>query len=79
MVSSILPGWDTGSNNPGAYMERSAGKVFCELVGDVPVAIASIIFTLVVTVILLKVDFSRLWRKGNREGNLTALDSRAIS
>ncbi len=48
---------------PGAYMGRSARHVLRGLIGEVPVAIASIVFTVIVTVILLKVDLRKLWRR----------------
>jgi len=48
---------------PGAYMGRSVRHVLRGLMGEVPLAIASIVFTVIVTVILLKVDLSKLWRR----------------
>jgi len=49
---------------PGAYLGRSVRHVLYRLMGEIPMAIASIAFTVIVTVILLKVDLSKLI-KGN--------------
>ena len=48
---------------PGAYMGRSVRHVLYKLMGEVPMAIASVIFTVIVTAILLKVDFRKMWRR----------------
>jgi uncharacterized membrane protein YdjX (TVP38/TMEM64 family) len=60
---------------PGAYFGRSASHVLLHVAGEVPVAIASIIFTIIVTVFLIKVDPHKLWKRLTRkEGN--AADSK---
>jgi len=60
---------------PGAYVGRSASHVLLHVAGEVPVAIASIIFTIIVTVFLIKVDPHKLWKRLTRkEGN--AADSK---
>jgi len=51
---------------PGAYLGRSATRALWHLVGQVPAMIVSIIFTIIVTVVLLKVDLDKLWRKVTR-------------
>ena len=48
---------------PGAYMGRSASRALWHLVGQVPATMASVIITIMVTVILLKVDLGKFWRK----------------
>jgi len=48
---------------PGAYMGRSTRHLLHGLIGEFPMAIASIVFTVIVTVVLLKVDLSKLWRR----------------
>ena len=48
---------------PGAYLGRSARHILHGLIGEVPMAIVSIVFTVIVTVVLLKVDLSKLWRR----------------
>lgn len=55
---------------PGAYMGRSAGRLLWERIGQVPAAIASIIFTAIVTVILIKVDLRKLWKKPTRRNRI---------
>ena len=44
---------------PGAYVGSSASKVLCESIGQIPITIGSIIITILVTIVLLKVDFGR--------------------
>lgn len=51
---------------PGAYMGRSTRHLLRGLIGEVPMAIASIVFTVIVTVVLLKVDLGKLWRRCTR-------------
>jgi len=51
---------------PGAYMGRSVHLPLSKLIGSVPAAAASVIFTVIVTVILLKVDLNKLWRTWTR-------------
>jgi len=52
---------------PGAYMGRSVRHVLYRLIGEVPMAIASIVFTVIVTIILLNVDLSKLIKRGTRK------------
>ena len=46
---------------PGAYLGRSAGLAMFELFGDIPATIISIVFTIAVTAVLMKVDLEQLW------------------
>jgi len=48
---------------PGAYMQRAVVLQLSKLVGKIPAAVASIIFTIVATVIFVKVDLDKLWRR----------------
>jgi len=52
---------------PGAYMGRSVRHILYRLMGEVPMAIASIAFTVIVTVILLNVDLSKLMKRWTRK------------
>jgi len=52
---------------PGAYMGRSVRHVLYRMTGEVPMAIASIIFTIVTTIILLNVDLSKLFKRRTQE------------
>ena len=52
---------------PGAYMGRSVRHVLYRLMGEVPMAIASIVFTVIITVILLNVDLSKLMKGRTRK------------
>jgi len=55
---------------PGAYMGRSASLVLSKVIGDFHLHIASIVFTIIVTVILLKVDLTKLWaRRARTDGS----------
>jgi len=53
---------------PGAYMGRSASLVLSKVISEFHLHIVSIVFTVIVTVILLKVDLNKLWarRTGKR-------------
>lgn len=48
---------------PGAYLGKVAGITLSGLVGNLAGAIISVIFTLVITVVLMKVDLEQLWMK----------------
>jgi len=52
---------------PGAYMGRSVRHVLYRLMGEIPMAVASIAFTVIVTIILLNVDLSKLIKRGTRK------------
>jgi membrane protein DedA with SNARE-associated domain len=47
---------------PGAYVGRSAGRLLQHMFGNITVTVASIVFTVIVTIVLLKVDLGGLWR-----------------
>jgi uncharacterized membrane protein YdjX (TVP38/TMEM64 family) len=61
---------------PGAYLGRSATRALLHLVGHVPAMIVSIVFTIIVTVVLLKVDLDKLWRKVTRSQQPALSESR---
>jgi uncharacterized membrane protein YdjX (TVP38/TMEM64 family) len=55
---------------PGAYAGRSISHALHNVMGELPVAIASLVFTIIVTVFLIKVDPHKLWmRLTGKEGN----------
>jgi len=47
---------------PGAYVGRSAGRFLRYMTDHNTITIASVVFTVIVTVVLLKVDLRKLWR-----------------
>lgn len=48
---------------PGAYLGKAAGLGLHGLIGSVPAVAASVAFTVIVTVVLLKVDLDKLWTR----------------
>jgi len=60
---------------PGAYLGKAAGLGLHKLVGGIPAITISAVFTLIVTVVLVKVDLDQLWmrwvkRRGDEEASL---------
>jgi uncharacterized membrane protein YdjX (TVP38/TMEM64 family) len=48
---------------PGAYLGKAAGLGLHKLVSGIPAIIISVVFTLIVAVVLMKVDLDKLWMR----------------